>query len=87
MNITPELLVALGYARDQLGGWHHRDLIFDGSVTEYDEVDGVRYYAIDCKSICTAEELLNCVFEMGVKEGRRRSAAEFRKLIGLRGGD
>lgn len=85
MNITPELLAALGFTRDKIGSWHCRDLDFDGTVTEYDESDGVRQYAFDCKLISAADELLNSIFEAGVKEGQRRSADDFRRLIGLRG--
>jgi hypothetical protein len=83
MNITPELLTALGYVRDRFGGWHHRGLDFDAAVTEHDEIDGSRYYTFDCGSIFTAAELLNCIFAAGVEEGRRRAAAEFRRLMGL----
>lgn len=87
MNITPELLTGLGYSRDKLGCWSHRDLDFYGTVTEYDGDDGVGvgYYAFDCKIISTADELLNCIFEAGIKAGQKRSAEDFRRLIGLRG--
>lgn len=85
MKITPELLTGLGYTRDKIGSWFHRDLDFDGTVTECDYGGMVEYYAFDGKAISTAEELLNCIFEAGIKEGQRRSAADFRRLMGLRG--
>lgn len=85
MKITPELLAALGYTRDKIGSWHHCDLDFDGTVTEYDDPSGVRLHGFGTKFISTADELLNVIFAAGVEEGQRRSAADFRRLIGLRG--
>jgi hypothetical protein len=85
LKITPELLAALGFTRDKIGSWHHRDLDFDGTVTEYDDPSGVRLHGLGTTFISTADELLNCIFAAGIEEGRKRSADDFRRLIGLRG--
>jgi hypothetical protein len=83
MNITPELLSALGYARDQFGGWYRKDLDFDAAMTEYEYDGRNRLYTFGCTPVSTAAELLNCVFAAGVEEGRRRAAGDLRRMMGL----
>jgi hypothetical protein len=87
MKIAPELLTGLGYTRHELGIWSHDDLDFAYFITEYDEIDGVRFYLFNNRAISEADELLNSIFAAGVEEGRKQSADDFRRLIGLKGED